>query len=288
MRDDFAVFILSHGRPNQVYTIKTLEQSGYNGKWYIILDNEDKTIDEYIKNYGQEHIVVFDRLAQAENMNFDICDNFTMNRNSIVYARNKCFDIANDLGLHYFFEFEDDYLDFTARKPSLDGKNLHQFNITTWDEIIDALIEYLEACPMMPTLCFSQIGDWMGGIQGDMWVQKIKRKAMNTFLCTVERPFTFLGRMNDDVNLYVTEGARGKLFMTIRDLILRQQETQKTKSGNADMYKSTGTYVKSFYSVMLAPSCVKVSMMGQTHQRIHHSINWEHCCPKIISDKFQK
>lgn len=54
------------------------------------------------------------------------------------------------------------------------------------------------------------------------------------------------------------------------------------------MYKSTGTYVKSFYSVMLAPSCVKVAMMGQSHQRIHHSINWEHCCPKIISDRFRK
>lgn len=160
-------------------------------------------------------------------MNFDICDNFTMNRNSIVYARNKCFDIAQDLGLHYFFEFEDDYLDFTARKPDVSGKGLHQYHVTSWDEIIDTFIEYFEACPQIKTLCFSQVGDWLGGIQGDMWKQKIKRKAMNTFLCSVDRPFTFLGRMNDDVNLYVTEGARGELFITVRDLILQQQETQK-------------------------------------------------------------
>ena len=43
MRNDFAIFILSHGRANKVKTLKTLKDCGYNGKWYIIIDNEDKT-----------------------------------------------------------------------------------------------------------------------------------------------------------------------------------------------------------------------------------------------------
>lgn len=58
MRDDCAIFILSHGRPDKVYTLKTLERTGYSGKWYLILDNEDSTIDQYVANFGKEHIVV--------------------------------------------------------------------------------------------------------------------------------------------------------------------------------------------------------------------------------------
>ena len=40
--NNFAVFILTHGRPDNVITIKTLRQSGYTGKVYFIIDNEDK------------------------------------------------------------------------------------------------------------------------------------------------------------------------------------------------------------------------------------------------------
>ena len=44
---NIAVFILSHGRPYNVITYKTLRKSGYTGKIYIIVDDEDKTINEY-------------------------------------------------------------------------------------------------------------------------------------------------------------------------------------------------------------------------------------------------
>ena len=287
MRDDFAIFILTHGRPDKVYTLNTLEKSNYNGKWYLIVDNEDKTLPQYKEKYG-EHVVVFDRVEQHNNHEFDIGDNFDsqLKRNTIVYARNKCFDICKQLGLTYFWEFEDDYLDFTSRK-AITEHNLTQTYVQQWDEIVDAFIEFLECSPMIQTVAFSQIGDWLGGIGSQIWQQKITRKAMNTFMCKVDRPFQFLGRMNDDVNAYVTLGARCVLFMTVRDLILRQQETQKTKSGNSDMYKTTGTYTKSFYSVMMNPSSVSINIMGQTHKRVHHSINWNNAVPKIVSDKFR-
>ena len=46
MRDDFCVFILTHGRPDQVHTYDSLMKAGYTGKVYIVIDNEDKTADE--------------------------------------------------------------------------------------------------------------------------------------------------------------------------------------------------------------------------------------------------
>ena len=38
--EDFAVFILTHGRADNVKTYKTLKRFGYTGKIYIIIDNE--------------------------------------------------------------------------------------------------------------------------------------------------------------------------------------------------------------------------------------------------------
>ena len=47
MLNDFAVFILSHGRADNIKTLKMLEDGNYTGDWYIVIDNEDKTADRY-------------------------------------------------------------------------------------------------------------------------------------------------------------------------------------------------------------------------------------------------
>ena len=110
---------------------------------------------------------------------------------------------------------------------------------------------------------------------------------MNTFFCKTSRPFTFIGRMNDDVNTYTTLGATGNLFLTIANIDIVQVPTQQVEGGNSEAYLEYGTYLKSFYSVMCMPSSVKISMMGEQHQRIHHIIDWETCVPKIISWRFK-
>ena len=105
MRDDFCAFILTHGRPDNVKTLKTLEKAGYTGKVYIVIDDEDDNEQEYRK------------IAQG--------------------------------------------------------------------------------------------GDFIGGAKSLNFRKGILRKAMNTFICDTERPFTFVGRINEDVNTYVTLGSRG-------------------------------------------------------------------------------
>ena len=55
-----------------------------------------------------------------------------------------------------------------------------------------------------------------------------------------------------------------------------------------DVYLDSGTFLKSFYTVMIAPSCVKLSMMGDKHLRIHHNVNWECAVPKILNEKWKK
>jgi len=88
------------GRPRNVVTYHTLMRQGYTGPVYIIVDNEDKTLGEYRKVYGDK-VIVFDKAATAKT--FDEGDNFN-DRRAVIYARNASFQIARDLGLTYFLQ----------------------------------------------------------------------------------------------------------------------------------------------------------------------------------------
>lgn len=282
MNDNFAVFILSHGRPNNVITLNTLKKCGYTGKWYIVIDNEDSTADEYYKNFGEERVIMFDKLQIAQT--FDTADTFN-DRKTIVYARNACFDIANKLGIKYFLELDDDYTGFMHRY--IEGQQLRSKITTRLDDIFKMMIDFLNSTGAL-TVAFVQGGDLIGGLDNNNFHKKILRKAMNSFFCDVDKPFKFLGRVNEDVNTYTLLGQQGKLIMSISEFMLNQKQTQSNAGGMTSTYLDNGTYVKSFYSVMYSPSCVKVAAMGDKHMRMHHQVKWECCTPKILSQKYKK
>lgn len=282
VRDTFAAFILSHGRAGNVKTIKTLQEEGYTGKWYIVLDDEDEQIPIYKSLYGADKIIIFSKAEIGKT--FDIMDNFAGNK-VITFARNALNKIALEMGLTYFWELEDDYTDFCIRMEM--GDHLPILQVEDLDSIIEAFLDFLDASKIK-TIAFAQTGEMLGGMKGNIWKEKIKRKAMNTFFFRTDNTFNFLGRFNDDVNAYITYGKTGDIIIQTSEVSLTQMMTQKQKGGIAESYKSFGTYVKSFYSIMLRPDCVKIAEMGGSDRRIHHKIDWQYCVPMIISDRFKK
>lgn len=40
--DKFAVFILTHGRAENVITVKTLKKAGYTGETYLVIDDTEQ------------------------------------------------------------------------------------------------------------------------------------------------------------------------------------------------------------------------------------------------------
>ena len=282
MRDDFAVFILSHGRPNNVKTVDTLEKQGYTGKLFFILDDEDKTVQEYEERFGRDKIIVFNKRLAAKA--FDTGD-LSEDRRTIAYARNACFDIAAMLGLRYFLQLDDDYLCFHHRYE--DSGCLRSKRINNLDNLFSCMIDFLNDSGAL-TVAFAQGGDFMGGVDNDFFRGRIKRKAMNTFFCDVQKPFQFPGRINEDVNMYTLLGNRGHLILSVADTNIVQKPTQRNKGGMSDVYLESGTYMKSFYSVMFSPQCVKVAEMGRSQRRLHHQIKWNNCTPMILSDRHKK
>jgi len=279
---NFAPLILTHGRPDRVFTVESLRAAGYSGPFYLVVDNEDETVDEYIERYGEDKVVIFDKAAIAERM--DEADNFK-GRNTVVYARNASFDIAKDLGLDYFLQLDDDYTTFSFRYS--DGKKLCQGGITNLNYIFSLMVDYLEKTGAL-TVAFAQGGDFIGGAESGNWRQGCLRKAMNTFFCKTDRRFWFLGRLNEDVNTYTTLGKRGGLFLTIVDVMINQKETQGQAGGMTEFYDKYGTYYKSFVPVMMNPSGVRVGMMGNKDMRVHHKILWSKQVPKILNERYKK
>lgn len=279
----FAVFILSHGRPKKIITINALKNSGYTGKYYIIIDDEDKEAKEYFKIYGDK-VIKFDK----SKVKSDTMDNFE-SRNIVLFARNKCFDIAKNLNLEYFLVLDDDYHYFSFRVQEEDTlKNKQLYNI---DIIFDYMIDFLNSSKAK-TIAFAQGGDFIGGVQSRIWRGQLIRKAMNSFFFKTDNRVEFVGRLNEDVNTYASQGNKGDLFFSIAKVMINQKQTQKESGGLTEEYLDKGTYVKSFYTVMLCPSFVKIGVVGggghgRVHWRIHHKIQERYGYPKIINEKWK-
>lgn len=276
----FAALILTHGRADRVYTYDLLRKQGYTGKIYIIIDDEDNQQEEYKKKYGNE-VIVFSKKDISKK--FDCGDNFK-DKAAVVYARNATFGIAKDLGLDYFIELDDDYTRFDYR--------LYEFGtpkaIKNLDRIFSALVDFAKKT-QSHDLAMAQGGDFIGGkTNANAEKPTLTRKCMNTHIISTKRPFSFLGKINEDVNTPVFWGSIGYLFFTIPLVSVTQKTTQKNAGGLTDIYLERGTYVKSFYSVMYHPSSCKVSIMGDTHMRLHHKVNWNNAVPKIIHEKYKK
>jgi hypothetical protein len=285
MNDDFAVFIVTYKRANNQLTYNYLKNNGYSGKIYFVLSDDDPTIPEYQEKFGLDKCLVFNK--QESLSLFDIGDNFDDER-AVVYARNKLYDLAAGVGIKWALVLDDDYTKFDYRIDSKTEYPSHKFIVKSIVDLIDCTYKYFVSTGAV-SVAFAQGGDFIGGgehVAKDGW--NAKRKVMNSFFFCIDNPLEFQGRINEDLTASVIAGLRGKLVLTIPFASLTQLETQANSGGLTDIYLNMGTYVKSFYSVMMAPSCVKIAAMGDVHKRIHHQVSWNNAASKIISDKYRK
>jgi len=285
MRDDFCAFILTHGRPDRVHTYKTLMRSGYTGKVYIVIDDEDATADQYRERFGDK-VLQFSK--EAISKTFDEGDNFE-DRRTITYARNACWDLARQVGVRYFIQLDDDYKNFALRFRS-DFSSTYVMVKRSLDDVLSAMVEFFACIPAL-TIAMCQGGDMIGGPTDG---PRLRRKAMNSFICDTERRFQFRGRFNEDVNTYTVLGRQGYLMLTCDQAQLVQENTQAGSGGITELYQRFGTYVKSMTTVCHSPSCVKIGELGDgcrwdnPHYRIHHKINWHKTAPKILREEWTK
>ena len=274
---------MSHGRPDRVLTYDSLRKQGYAGPVCILIDNEDKQAQGYHERFG-DMVQVFDKAAWAAKT--DVCDNFP-HRKAIVYARNACYEVAARLGHRWFIQLDDDYTDWQYNFDASLRWNRGQ--LKSVDKLFSATFRFLKNSKLA-SVAWAQGGDFFGGGKcTHIWPSiQCKRKCMNTWFCDTEKPLRFSGHMNEDCSCYVLGGVKGLAFLQFAMLQIMQVPTQAAAGGMSELYASSGTYLKSLYTLIQAPSCTMIHAMNSTCGRIHHFINYKYCAPKIVPERFRK
>ena len=281
LRSDFAAIILTHGRAGSVKTIDTLRRCGYTGRLIVLIDDEDEQAGEYERVYG-DGLRVF-RKADYVRSSQTMCPASDVRRKTILYARNAAFDVAKAEGCRFFVELDDDYTDFQHRY--VEGGKLKTASVGDLDAVFESMVRFLERSGA-DTMALAQGGDMLGGKGNPAFAHGIKwkRKAMNSFVFSIDCPPRFQGAVNEDVVTYALGGGRGALMLTTMEFMLVQQQTQKAKGGMTDEYLDDGTFCKSMFAVVARPDCCRIGKVGCSNVRIHHAINWRYAVPKIIRE----
>jgi len=290
--DSFCVFIMTFGRADNVKTYKTLMEYpdvSFNQDLYFICSDDDKRLPEYIEKYG-ERVLIFNKQKMIPFL--DKADNFDK-YNVILYARNICFSFAKKLGYRYFVELDDDYDIFSQRifyghQDAKKATKLMMKKITDYDRLFRIHLDFLKNTPCK-TITMSQHGDFIGGVGNGNAIRGYQRKTMNSFFCDVEDPFCFDGSINEDVNYYTQSGRLGILNFNLFGYSLNQESTQQSKGGMTEQYLLGGTYLKSFYSILFNPSCVKIGKISHgINARMHHMVNSDNTYVQILDEKWSK
>lgn len=283
--DSFCVFILTHGRPDNVLTLRPLLEVGrYSGPWFLVVDDEDPTLPDYLARYGSDRVLTFSK--EAVSRTFDPAD-LSSDRRTVVYARNACWDLARERGFDHFLQLDDDYTDIRFRYVSETGM-FSRVVARNLDRLFGAMLAWLGSSGAS-AVALGQSGDFLGGAESSRWEAKVLRKAMNSFFCRTSDTWRFPGRLNEDVNAYTAFAHRGQLFLSTMYASVQQAQTQQSEGGMTGAYRDGGTYLKSFYPVLLCPSAVRVGLMpAPAIRRVHHAINWNRCAPLILPESVRR
>lgn len=283
MNNSFAVIVNSHGR-SDFPAYNTLRKSGYTGKIFITIDDEDDSVNEYISKYGKETVHLFHKDNDGE---YDVGDNFDSPMGVVVFARNEAWKCAKEHGVEFFFVMDDDLQSVNFRytqEDSLKSKKAYDL-----DECFDALCDFMHDNDRVYCMGFGLSNDYIGGFQRFEENFGKKRLIMNGYLCCTQRHFPFNGRICEDSIVSIDQAVKGNLFlnctqiMTVYDIWMPNKE--HGNGGMQDTYKKMSSYAMRNYALMRHPSCVKIKSVDGGFDT---GIEQRHAYPCVVSGRYRK
>lgn len=281
MRDDFAVFIITHGRPNNQRTLDTLLSMGYNGQYYLVLDDQDSTIQQYLDIYPKDNVVIFNKNHYIQTIDSGMCEPVAK---FAVFARNAVEDIARELGYKYFMMLDDDIYCFRIRYE-VEGSLKSRRCYGILDDVFMCCLDYMDtssiAC-LMPGVCNMYR---CGASAVQSWDSKY-RISVNCFIRNVEYPVKWRLNMFEDLITDLDYNRTSQTWITFVPLQIDVGlGNGKVAGGNTDTYKSFDGFKMAFMPLMVYPDCNDVRFYKDHWKPITHSAI---AVNKIISDKYKK
>lgn len=281
MNDLPTVFICTHGRPNTQLTLKMLHSYKYSGKIYLVLDDTDATIQQYIDNYGAENILIFNKnhyinmVETVSNKPKYAC---------ILYAKAAVEDIAQSMGLQSFIIADDDLTCIRARYPinnKLGSKKLG----TNFNEIMYELNKLLingNVCALSPLYT----SFFIGGINS--FTDEHIESARFTYIFVLRNAKHKIDWLADYGEDNITSFEQNKLGYLQLGIPYLQEDsvspTVRLEGGMTETYK-TDTFALCMRCVVVEPAYMSTRWYNGKYVP---KIQRKNSLPKIISGRFKK
>lgn len=282
MRDDFAIFITTHERPDKQKTLEWFLNSGYTGKYYLVVDDMDRTKDDYLRRYGKNNVLIFNKIKYWE-----ICDTLNNRQHlaAVLYARQFVEDAALEMGLKTFLVLDDDISRFAARMPK-NGKMKRYKNIKA-DDFVEAYVSFL----LQGGFASINPGTQNLYMGGEETIEKFPRKGSNAFFRNAQIPIKWLSAMNEDIITCIEYNKKGIMMCSAMPICCETPKagTGKIMGGMKEIYEAMTDYERAFYAVIVDPArCyVKMSKNKDGHQ-MGIARKWTAGDPCILNERWQK
>ncbi len=281
MKKKFAVFILTHGRPNNQITVKTLQNLGYTGAWYLVVDDQDDTFDEYVRVWGVDRIIVFHKDYFIRNTDTGL---HTPVPKFAVFARNAIEHIAKTMGYKTFMMLDDDITKFRVRLPKGDSLKSYGFN-GKFSEIIDKSVDFILDCDIACMgLGFCNL--YIGGVSNFNTENPRQRLCAEAFIRNTSHPVSWRLNMVEDMITSIDAAMAGDVWFQFLPIQCEIKMSEGVvDGGNSDVYRQLGMYRISFMPVIAYPSSNAVRRGKTTWAS---TTTPDKCIPKIISSRYRK
>ena len=281
MTKKFAVFILTHGRPNNQLTVKSLQDVGYTGEWYLVVDDQDNTFDEYVKVWGADRVILFNKDYFIRNTDTGL---HTPVPKFAVFARNAIEHIAKEMGYKTFMMLDDDITKFRIRLPV--GDSLKSFQFTTqFNSIIEDSVDYVLSCDIA-CLGLGFCNLYIGGVGNFNKENPRQRLCAEAFIRNTSHPISWRLNMVEDLITSIDAAMTGEVWFQFLPIQCEIKMSEgAVDGGNSDVYRQFGMYRISFMPVIAYPSSNAVRFGKKTWAS---TTTPDKCIPKIISSRYRK
>lgn len=251
---DFAIYVMSHERSNDMATVKSLRKSGFTGEIIVVIDDLDSEADIYkdkIDEMENTSLMVFSKSEVAKNL--DLMDNFGA-LGLGVYARIAIMEDAKKSGREIYGIFDDDVTEFTYRYDYYGTMKTKP--IRDMDEIVNAMCEFLSV-PKISILSFKNSGGYFGGVNGE-FKRGFGYRPDQTYFCK-GWDIPFRGSRSDDEIGNAGTWRKGQCAYSIYSISHKTPSRGSNSGGmNAD-YAKNSMYTVNMYLVMDDPSSCYIS-----------------------------
>lgn len=273
-----AVFIITHGRPFNQRTLQTLTSFSYTGKVYLVLDDEDTTIDDYVKTYGTDSILVFNKEKYINETDTGLHRPY---RKFAVFARNAVEDLAVELGLDYFMVFDDDITNFRIRYD--ENGSLKSCSLSgIIDDVFESCIKFMADTGIHCT-SFGFCNVYRSGVECLYTENSRNRLCAEAFIRDTKIRVHWRLNMVEDLITSLDYNRMGDVWLQLLPVQVEILMSEgAVEGGNSDAYNDFGLYRLNFMPTIAYPDCNVVKFHNGKWRTTLSAVN---SVPKIVSSK---